>query len=743
MPLHRKRRAVRCWWPLLLGLSHGAWAQDAPTRPATDSLGGVRPVYRAQRASAPIRVDGRLDEAAWSSAAIVDGLAQIEPDNGTPSAFRTTFRILFDSKALYVGIVAYDSIGKDGIRVQDLRRKFDPFENDFASIVLDPLHDGRNSLGFQTSPFGAQRELQVFDGESFNTEWEGVWRTRTVVTDSGWTGEIAIPWSTLRYRADGQAWNMNLSRQARRTNEYSAWALFPRNLNVYRMDFAGTLEGLDPPPPTVNVQVRPYVLTTRESSDAAGARLTETKPSVGGEIMWRPSTNLQIDGTLRTDFAQADVDRQVVNLSRFSVFFPERRQFFLENANVFNLGTDQRYTLRPFFSRSIGLDAAGNPIPIQVGARATWRDAKFNAGALLIRQEGRDSSGPSTFGVARASRNIGASGRLGALVATRFDEGQHGRGVTPSTTVAVDGFARLSQTALAEWMLSGTQSSATNERGLGWYGSLGRQTNALYTALFSAFATKGYNPTTGFVSRSDVVYTSPVVIGDWRPSWRPAFLRTIRPSAFFDMYHGPRDGVLQEGLLFGYLEFAFNNGATMYPYVERDFQRPTAPFEIVSGVVVPAGEADYQRYGISWRSDASAKTSATVDVSNGGFFGGSLVRADMSARWAPNPRAALAFSYSQNKLRDVGDPKASVTTHLAAPEVRLAWSPRVQLTAFYQYNSEIERGTANARFSWEFAPLSYLYVVYNDRRPARALSRLIDPTRSNQLLLKLVYLWQP
>ncbi len=729
--------------PLVVVAPRGSGAQDSSASPTHDSRGSARPTYRAQRASAPIRVDGRLDDAAWLSAATIDRLTQIEPENGTPSAFRTTFRILFDSKALYVGIVAYDSAGRGGVRVQDLRREFDPFENDFASIILDPLHDGRNSLGFQASPFGAQRELQVFDGDSFNAEWEGVWRTRTVITDSGWTGEIAIPWSTLRYRADGQAWNMNLTRQARRTNEFSAWALFPRNLNVYRMDFAGRLEGLDPPPPAVNVQVRPYGLATRTASGSSTARVTEIKPSIGGEIMWRPSTNLQVDGTLHTDFAQADVDRQVVNLSRFSVFFPERRQFFLENANVFNLGTDLRYVIRPFFSRSIGLDADGNPIPIQGGVRATWRDAKFNAGALLTRQDGRDSAGPTTFGVARASRNIGASGRLGMLVATRFDEGPGGLGVTPSTTVAVDGFARLKPTVNAEWMLSGSRNGATNEQGVGWYGFLGRQTDALYTGVYSAVATKGYNPTTGFVSRNDVIYTSPAIIGDWRPAWRPKSLRSFKPAVFFDMYHGPRDGALQEGLLFGYVEFVFNSGAVVYPYVERDFQRPTAPFEIVSNVFVPAGQQDYDRYGVNFRTDASANASAIVDLSNGGFFGGTLARADVSARWAPDPRAALALTYSQNRLRDVGDPKASVITHLLAPEVRLAWSPRVQLSGFYQYNSEIERGTANARFSWEFAPLSYLYVVYNDRRPTRLRDPQFDVARTNQLLVKLVYLWQP
>ena len=170
---------------LAASVAHEAPAQDTLTRAVTDTLAPPKPRYRARRATSPIRVDGRLDDVAWRDASLIPHLTQVEPDNGKPSAFLTTFRILFDARGLYVGIVASDSAGRAGVRVQDLRRKFDPFESDFVGIVLDPLHDGRNSVGFQTSPFGSQRELQVFDGESYNTEWEGAWRTRAVITDSG------------------------------------------------------------------------------------------------------------------------------------------------------------------------------------------------------------------------------------------------------------------------------------------------------------------------------------------------------------------------------------------------------------------------------------------------------------------------------------------------------------------------------------------------------------------------------
>ncbi|MBC7842086.1 MAG: carbohydrate binding family 9 domain-containing protein [Gemmatimonadaceae bacterium] len=729
--------------PIALGVC-AALTTSLEGQPATDStVARVAPSYRAVRASTPMRVDGRLDEAAWSVAAVTDRLTQVEPDNGTPSAFRTTFRILFDTRFLYIGIAAFDTMGRRGVRVQDLRRKFDYFSNDLAGVVLDPLHDGRNSVSFQTNPYGAQRELQIFDGGNFNREWEGVWRTRSVISDSGWTSEIAIPWATLRYKSDGIPWNMNLLRIARRTNEQSAWSVYPRNLTVYRMDFAGRLTGLEPPPPSSNIQLRPYGLFDVARAGSGSARATATSPAIGGEIIWRPTTSLQIDATVRTDFAQAEVDRQVVNLRRFSVFFPERRQFFLENGNVFELGNEGNFTIRPFITRSIGLDGDGNPIRVQGGVRGVLRDARYNAGALLIRQNGRDSAGSTAFGVVRASRNFGESNRIGALAVVQRTDGSGATAGTTSTTLAADGFARLSATTTFEWMASTSDNAATGDRGVGAYSYIGRQSNTLLTRLITSLATRGYNPSAGFVSRSDVLFVSPWIIGDWRPSWRPSFLRSFKPALETDLFFGPRDGRLQEGLSQAYVDFNFQNGALIYPYVDLNFQRPTAPFALVGDVVIPSGRQDYLRGGLVLRTDASARVSVRADFSAGGFYGGTLERADMSARWAPVPRTAFAVSYQVNQLHGVGAPARDATTHLLAPEVRLWLNPRVQFSSFYQYNSDAKRGTLNARFSWEFAPLSYFYVVVNDRRTVRApVMGQMPGLPSDQLLVKLVYLWQ-
>jgi hypothetical protein len=714
----------------LLLTSAGAPAMaQSPAGPADSA---ARPRYRATRAMGPIQVDGRLDDAAWRGAAVADRLTQIEPNNGQASAFRTEFRIAFDSTRLYVGVMAWDTAGTRGVRVADLRRKFDFFANDLVGIVLDPLHDGRNSVSFQTNPYGAQRELQIFDGENYNREWEGVWRARAEITDSGWTAEIAIPWQTLRYRNDGRPWNMNLVRIARRANEQAAWAPFPRNFTVYRMDYAGVLEGLEPPPTRTDLQFRPYALVDAVQSGRAVQRTRDATPNLGGEIIWRPTTNLQVDATVRTDFAQADVDRQVVNLRRFSVFFPERRQFFLENATLFNVGTeDNSLPVLPFFSRSIGLDANGNIIPMLGGTRATWRNAQTNAGALLVRQESALGRGDATIAAVRGSRNLGANNRIGVLLTGRHDAAGDSLTAVSSSTASLDGFVRFTSNTQASWMVSASQNGLDESRGFG------------ATGLITALATRGYNPATGFVGRSNVLLTSPGITLDLRPKWRPSWLRTFRPGGYTNFYHGPSDGRLQEGLGVAYMDILWNDGTLIYPYLEHQWQRPTSAFQLVRGVTVPAGTLDYTRGGIAVRTNSSARFSINIDASQGGLFGGTSRQASGFVRWAPSPRVATQINYDVAELKGVGNAPGVVQTRLVAPELRLAWNPRVQLSSFYQYNTNAERGTLNARFSWEFAPLSYLYVVYNDRRTiGAAREAMVAGLPTEQLLVKLVYQWQ-
>lgn len=726
-----------------------------------------RPSYLAVRARSTIRLDGRLDDAAWRDAPVASAFRTVEPTEGDDTRFPTEVRILYDDRALYVGAFMRDSSGTRGVRVQDLRRKFDYFQNDLFGISIDALHDGRSVAAFQVTPYGAQRDLQVLDDQFFNREWEGVWRVRTEMLDSGWTAEIEIPWTTLRYANDGAPWNVNFYRIARRANETSAWSPWPRAFTAYRVAHFGTLGGLEPPPPRREVRVRPYVLTSADRLDGASrdvrgdaiASVSDVDARIGGEVSWSPTPSAVLDLTVNTDFAQADVDRQVVNTTRFSVFFPERRQFFLEGGTLFDVGPSAM-PVKPFFSRRIGLDDEGVPVRIDAGARWVRRDARGGEGLLVMRQSAAETGtsplGPATFLVGRLSRNLGGAGRLGLLAAGR--DAREGPVRFPGTdsarrsdarldgVIALDGFTRLGQAVSLDGLVSASSAGNGRDVGIAAYGQVSRFTSTLNLRGDAYLVSRDYDPPTGFVSRRDVIRAGASAGYNWRPSWRPKGVRYFYPYAGTFLYSGADDRRLQESFSEIWIDVFFNNGALVYPALQHFYQRTEVPFQPVRGVTVAPGKYPYFRGEFLLQSDQSARLSGSALGRTGPWFDRRLEQWSLSARVAVSPRAVLALEYDINHFhgapRDsTGTREADVTTHLVAPELRLALNPRVLLTGFYQYNTDAARGAFNARFSWEFAPLSYAYLVVNDLRAAGPDANTVGPrAASRQVVLKVVWL---
>jgi hypothetical protein len=357
-----------------------------------------------------LRIDGVLDDMAWGDAHVAAGFIQAEPAQGQPAVDPTEVRVLFDDNYLYFAVTCMDVRGEGDLRVRDMRRDFDDTTDDFVGIAIDGVRDGRSALVFRVNPRGALRDQQTVDGGLVDLEFDAVWEARTSRNERGWNAEIAIPWRTLRYRRDATSWGINFQRVNRRTNENSGWSPWPRMVTPFRMDYAGRLTGLEPPPPGRNLRVQPY-------ATASSATSADLNGEVGVDAKWAVTSNAVLDLTVNPDFGQTDVDRQVVNLTRFSVFFPERRQFFQENRGNFFSGNGGRF--EPFFSRRIGLDQDGNPIPIIAGARLTMRGRRGSLGALGVSQEAAGASPASEFGVVRYVANFGAQSRIG------------GRGWTP------------------------------------------------------------------------------------------------------------------------------------------------------------------------------------------------------------------------------------------------------------------------------------------------------------------------
>jgi hypothetical protein len=704
------------------------------------------PEIRVTRTQEKILIDGLLDEAVWKSTEAITDFVQYEPRQGEKPSFQTEFRILYDDKNIYFSAVCYDSLGRKGIRVPNMQRDFNFDENDLVGIAMDGLLDKRNAMAFQTNPYGAQRELLISDGSNFNREWISLWSVKTKIHDWGWVAEFAIPWKSIRYKAGSDRMGIILLRCMRRLNENVTFPAIPRVFTPYQMPYEAILTGLELPPDNgVNVQLNPYVLVSGDSETKEGVTKQNSEVKVGGEAKWALSTNSVLDVTYNTDFAQVDVDRQVVNLARFSVLFPERRQFFLEGNEIYTMQALD--ALQPFFSRRIGLDDNGNPIPIEAGVRFTNRSPKRNMGALAIRQRAQGVNPASNFAVARYSHNLTDQGtRLGGLATFRYDEADTSGRTNANATVTIDGLYRPNQKANVFWLLSGSNNSGLLSN-RGWSGSLWAyyDTNDIYAGHVQAVVSDKYDPRSGFVDATNYVLTSPAVSWKWRPFWLPKkWLRQLTPGVTGYFYHYYNDLSFREGFI-SYRPFNLNfqnGGSFSYSFV-TNWQNLIESFSPLS-IEIAEGSYAYTNHSLSFETDNSRKLFFSAEYNSGGYFNGTLQSVSASTRFAPDPHVALTLSYRHNEIRNLGISSSNATTDLATAEIRLALNPEVQWISFYQYNTAINRNTLNTRLQWEYKPLSFIFLVLNDNRQdfTNSETQVASRVNSQQGVFKITYLKQ-
>ncbi len=686
---------------------------------------------KASYTSESISIDGNLQESSWQNASVAQGFRQVEPYQGEAPAFDTEVRLLYDADNLYIGAYCRDTADERGLRVPNMQRDFDASANDLFGITIDAFNDKRNCLAFLVTPFGAQRDVQVFDDLLFDNDWDAIWRVRTSFSDSGWFAEIAIPWASLRYRDSSTQWGINFLRVIRHINQITAWSLYPRAYSVYRMTYAGELNGIQPPSPSLNLRLQPY--TTVRTDRATQGATTQ----FGGEAKWAVTPNLVADLTINTDFAQADVDRQVVNLRRFSVFFPERRQFFLEGASLFSVGLPE--VVEPFFSRKIGLTETGTSLPIDAGVRIISRAEERSYGGMFVRQREQNNFPASTFGVARFIENLGSGNRIGAMAMVRHDGSVNNTDSKTTTAWVADGFWRVSDPFAIRGMMSySTTPEDSKQNGYAGFVQARYATNSFVADIKQAVISPDYSPPMGQISRPNIWYTFPGAYIVYRPKWMPTWLRSIEPGINLYLYHGVSDGKFQESLVELFpIYLVMQDGGIIFTSLELNAQRLTVPFTIPTGNDISIGDYSYQRVTLNYSSDQSAWLSGTAKVSAGGYFDGTLHSLDTRLRYAPLPNISLSVNYLWNEFIGVGNASAYGNTHLIAPELRLALNPRLQFIGFWQYNTAADLSTWNMRLAWEFAPLSYLYIVLNDQRSAQTG----DPLQQ-QAVIKLTYLWQ-
>jgi hypothetical protein len=726
---------VRRFLAAALLLAPGALAAQNPAR-----------VARPARVATVPHIDGRLDEAVWQEAQPLTGFVQRQPQQGAPSTERTEVRILTDGEALYIGAWLFDrdpAAIVPGERVRD----GDLTNSDYVAIIFDTFADRQNGFVFATTPAGIEYDGQVIkEGEGggvfqqgqsraqagsaggFNLNWDASWTVATSVDSLGWYAEFRIPFSTLRYgSARQQTWGLNVARSIRRRNEESFWSPIPLQYSIYRVSRAGHLVDLEVPRQRI-ATITPYVLTSAQhlyspDSVVAGWDSTRFPNEVGVDAKLGITPSLTLDATYNTDFAQVEVDQQQTNLTRFPLFFPEKRPFFLENAGVFSAGTPQAVEL--FFSRRIGIDTLGNPVPIVGGGRLSGRVAGLTVGVLQLFTEQEAGIQPAnSYSVSRAVKEWGRS-RIGVLAVHRVAT-RDGR--DRNTTLAADGRLALSDPVTLDWWVAQTNTPGRSGRDGAFSGRLGFKNSHWDNGLRFAQVGEDFNPEVGFLSRSGYRYYEPSVF--YTTPVKNRYVRYWEPHITYRGYFGFDGNVQSDWLHLDLGQTELNNGGQFGPEVNIYRERLTDPFDIANGVTLPVGEYHWTSAAFDIGTNPSAPMAFLTKMQAGQFYNGTLYgwTSTTTVRGAALT-ASLQFDYNNVHL-DQGH----FVRSLLGLRVGYFFTPRMFVQSLVQYNNQAAIFSANIRFGWLNTAGTGLFVVLNTADNATTLSSWNRPiARSLQI----------
>ena len=680
----------------------------------------------AVRAVSGVKLDGVLDEPAWSEAPVANGFIQNDPREGTPATYDTEVRVLYSDDALYFGVWAKDA-EPSKIIVSDLKKDYGTGGSDGFRIVLDTFHDGRNGYQFATNPAGAKWDSQMAnEGRDNNSNWDGIWDVKTRITETGWFAEIWIPFRTLKFGdEDPQVWGINFERKLRRINEDSYWSPIPRIYDAQRVSLAGTLEGMRGLHAGKSLRVKPYALTS-------GSRVT-TKPMAGDfqgglDVKYGVTSGLVWDFTVNTDFSQVEADEQQVNLTRFNLFFPEKRDFFLENQGIFNFGsegggfgggnfgagrTNQTQDMRLFFTRRIGLSNDGQALPILGGTRLSGRQGAYSVGVLNIQQR-EDQGVPATnFSALRLRRDVLANSDIGAVLLDKEVNGP-----SFNRLAGVDAnfrFGNLNLNGFAARTFSPASAVASKGSELTSRASFdyrNRQWRA--GAKFTTIGNR-LNDELGFIPRVGVNEVNAQLNRTLRPKWLPRAIREFMPHWVLSQFNRQDGGALDQRAQDFHFAINLANGSFIEPGVNTNLEIIRTPFMLNSarGAKVVNGQYEYSEYFVTYRANDSARLGSGLRYGIGKFYDGYKRTYAWGPTFRPNEKLNASLTM---QLNDISLPTVSYLSTLMTTRVNYNFNTKVFLNALLQYSTDSHQLSSNIRFNIIHRPLSDFFFVYNEHR---------------------------
>lgn len=677
-----------------------------------------------------ITIDGNLDEAVWQNCEPANNFWQNFPYDTSYAQTKTVAFVTYNETAIFVAAICYDSLPGNYV-IQSLKRDFSYPVSDAFVVSLDPFSDGQNGFSFGVNPYGVQREGLIAQGGGggVTTNWDNKWYAEVKRTPNAWYVEMQIPFKTLRYKSELTQWRINFARNDLKRNENSTWVKVPRQFNIATLAFTGVLQWDNSPKKAgANVSVIPYAIG-KVSKDYVAKTDVKYSANAGADAKIALSSALNLDLTVNPDFSQVEVDRQVTNLTRFSLAFPEQRQFFLENSDLFaSFGFRQ---MRPFFSRQIGL-FQGNEIPIIAGARLSGKPNKnWRIGVMDIQTAKTKINNADVFAqnyfVAAAQRNVFKRSNVAFIAVNRqqFDTSNYSA-TNFNRVLGLDyNLASANNKWQGKFFFHHSLSNKNNNNAFSHASWLMYSTQKINIQWNHEYMDKNFNAETGFTPRIFQTNSSNGLT-QRNTYWRlePSINYYMYPKkskinktliGLYMDYYANQNYSTTDNLLQSYLNLFFKNTSVFTFDVRTLYTKLIQPTDVTFAGNKPLNMGDYQYHDVAvgFKTDQRKIINANANITYGSYFTGQKLSYYAEVVFRKQPYGSISLAYTHNEITL---PHLSTKTKLdlISPKIELSFTRSLFLTTFFQYNSQIHNVNINARFQWRFKPMSDVFIVYTD-----------------------------